>query len=197
MKNFLILLIASVAATSGTLSHAQAPSLFQQRPEVGIAFTYAHGNAPPADCNCFSLVGGSVSVAQPLRDGRFALALDATFDHASHLYSGDYDLTLAVFTGGVRYRPLLKPRWNPYGEVLVGVTHGYGSLLAGNTPAATDPSLLFASNVGGGLDYTLSPHWAVRLVEADYLLTTFSNRVNDHQNNLRISTGLSYRFGKR
>jgi hypothetical protein len=31
--------------------------------------------------------------------------------------------------------------------------------------------------------------------EADYLLTTYSNRTNDHQNNLRVSVGAAFHFG--
>jgi hypothetical protein len=34
----------------------------------------------------------------------------------------------------------------------------------------------------------------VRLIEADYLVTTFDNGVNNHQNNLRIGAGLVVRF---
>jgi hypothetical protein len=34
----------------------------------------------------------------------------------------------------------------------------------------------------------------MRLVEADYLVTTFDNGANNHQNNLRIGAGLVMRF---
>ena len=37
--------------------------------------------------------------------------------------------------------------------------------------------------------------FALRLVEADYFVTTFANGVNDHQNNLRLSFGVVARFG--
>ena len=36
----------------------------------------------------------------------------------------------------------------------------------------------------------MNPRFSVRLVEADYLLTTFDNGSNNHQNNLRISAGV-------
>jgi hypothetical protein len=67
----------------------------------------------------------------------------------------------------------------------------------GDTPAASDPTLNFASVVGGGLDYRLGGRWSVRLIDADYLLTRSSNRVNDHQNNLRLGAGIVLRLGKR
>jgi len=46
--------------------------------------------------------------------------------------------------------------------------------------------------VGGGVDFALSPRFAVRAVQVDYLHTTLFNAT---QNNLRFSTGLVYRWG--
>jgi peptidoglycan-associated lipoprotein len=149
-----------------------------------------------AQCDCFSLNAGGGSLAQPLGSGRFALVFDATISHGSGISTAGYDLTLSAFTGGVRYRPLPQARWNPFGEVLVGVARASGTLVQVSTPAAGDPYFVFASNIGGGLDRRLTPHWSLRLVEADYLLTTYNNAVNGHQNNLRLSTGAVYRFGK-
>ena len=39
--------------------------------------------------------------------------------------------------------------------------------------------------------------FSIRLIEADYLLTTVDNGSNDHQNNLRISGGLVVHFGEK
>jgi hypothetical protein len=52
----------------------------------------------------------------------------------------------------------------------------------------------FAGNFGGGLDLRVTHRFSVRLVEANYLLTTFDNGTNNHQNNLRISAGAVIRF---
>ena len=46
--------------------------------------------------------------------------------------------------------------------------------------------------LGGGLDYALSPRFALRAFQVDYLHTTL---FNTKQNNLRFSTGLVYRWG--
>jgi outer membrane immunogenic protein len=189
---FLIALAAAPAMAQ--TQTAAAPG--RNQTEVAAEYTYAHANAPPADCGCFSLNGGSISLAQPFGSGHYVGVFDMTFVHASNISTGNYDLTLSVFTGGLRYRPTPHARWNPFGEVLLGVDHPSGSLVEGSTPAATDAALVFATNIGGGLDRRLNSRWSLRLVEADYLLTTSSNRANEHQNNLRISTGLVYRFGK-
>ena len=53
----------------------------------------------------------------------------------------------------------------------------------------------FAATVGGGLDFNLSRHIAIRPVQIEYYVTTLPNRVNDHQNNLRLAAGIVIRFG--
>jgi hypothetical protein len=39
--------------------------------------------------------------------------------------------------------------------------------------------------------------FSIRLIEADYLLTTVDNGSNDPQNNLRISAGVVVHFGEK
>jgi hypothetical protein len=50
--------------------------------------------------------------------------------------------------------------------------------------------------VGGGIDYRLSDHFSLRPAKIDYLLTRFSelNTGTQSQNNLRVSTGVVFRF---
>ena len=45
---------------------------------------------------------------------------------------------------------------------------------------------------GGGMDYSISPRFAVRAFQVDYVHTALFNTT---QNNLRFSTGLVYRWG--
>jgi hypothetical protein len=138
--------------------------------------------------------GGSISLAQPLSSPQFAFVFDATLAHGSGISAGGYNLTLSTFTAGLRYRPLPYSQWSPFGQVLLGAAHATGSLVRGDTPAATDSSLVFASTIGGGVDYWLNNRWSLRVFEADYLLTTYSNRVDGRQNNLRVSIGAAYHF---
>ena len=194
--NRLFLSILFIATLSSAAAQVSAGKADLPTTEVAVEYNYVRSNAPPADCECFSMNGGSVSVAQPFGSGHLAGVFDASFIHGSGISSGNYDLTLSSFTAGLRYRPF-QSHWNPFGQVLVGVAHASGSLVEGDTPAATDSALTFASVIGGGLDYHINGHWSLRIVDADYLLTTYSNRVNDHQNNLRIGAGVAYRFGKR
>jgi opacity protein-like surface antigen len=56
----------------------------------------------------------------------------------------------------------------------------------------------FAMTVGGGVDYRLTDHFAVRPVKVDYLMTRFgetgTGTGTNTQNNLRVSTGIVFRF---
>jgi outer membrane immunogenic protein len=188
----LLLSLAPTVAIAQSQNHTYRP---ETRPEVAVEYSYEHANAPPADCGCFSLNGGSISVAKPFGSGHFAFAFDATV--ANGTSAPQYGVTLSTFTAGARYRPMPEAKWNLFGQILVGAAHATGSLVGGNTPAANDPALVFASTIGGGLDRRLGNQWSLRLVEADYVLTTFSNGANNVQNTLRISTGIAYQFGKR
>jgi peptidoglycan-associated lipoprotein len=194
MKRLFLILIFAAIAPSFAVAQVSPASNDHHAPEVALEYSYVRSNAPPRECDCFSQNGGAISIAQPFGSGRLAGVFDAGVVHGS---IEGYDLTLSSFTGGLRYRPLLRPRWNPFGQVLVGVAHASGSLVEGRTAAAYDSPLTFTSVIGGGIDYRMRGHWSVRAVEADYFLTTYSNGDNNHQNNLRLSTGIAYRFGKR
>jgi peptidoglycan-associated lipoprotein len=197
MNRFLLSLLFIGIASSLGLAQVPAADDSHRSTELALEYNFVRANAPPAECDCFSLNGGSISIEQPFRSGHLAGAFDAAVVHGSGISSGGYDLTLSSFTAGLRYRPVVHPHWNPFGQVLVGVAHAGGTLVQGNTPAASDSTLTFASIVGGGLDYRLHGRWSVRLIDADYLLTRSSNGVNDHQNNLRLGAGIAYRLGKR
>jgi len=59
---------------------------------------------------------------------------------------------------------------------------------------ASNAGAAFAANLGGGLDMHANRRFSVRLVEADYLITGIDNATDDHQNDLRISTGIIVHF---
>ncbi len=194
----LLLIIAAVSTTAGAQTTAAHPA--SSGPELSLQYTYLRSNAPVGQCGCFSLQGGSASFAAPLHGSHFFVAGDVTAAHAGKITRNGYDLTLTAFTAGVRYRPGLSlGPLMPFAQVLAGGAHAGGTLVSGNTPAAADSSVVFASNVGGGLDLKLGAEsrFSWRLVEADYLVTLFHNGQNDHQNMLRLSTGLVIHFGRR
>jgi len=184
----------SVSALPCSAVAAESAEVGAEATEFALDYTFVRSNAPPGECSCFPMNGASVSVAQPFGSGQYSAVFDATIEHASGISAGDYGLTLPVFTVGVRYRPWPQSKWSPFGEVLLGASHASGSLVEGDTPAAHESSFRFASNIGGGVDYWLSAHWSIRVLEADYLLTTYDNRADNRQNNLRLSVGAAFHF---
>jgi opacity protein-like surface antigen len=74
----------------------------------------------------------------------------------------------------------------PFAQALFGGAHLSGGGISSNG---------FAMTLGGGVDWNATPHIAIRLVQAEYLMTRFSEiDGNNQQNNARISTGVVFRW---
>jgi outer membrane immunogenic protein len=193
----LLLTMAAVSARPGSAQTPQ-PAAVPDKPlrsELAIDYSYVRSNAPPGGCTCFNLNGVSATFAWPVRPGNIALAADITIDHAGSIGSSGDTLTLSTFTAGARYlAPVHDARVQPFGQVLVGLVHSSGAVVEGSNPGAANASAAFAANIGGGLDVKANRRFKIRLVEADYLLTTVDNSTNNHQNNLRVSAGVVLRF---
>jgi outer membrane immunogenic protein len=151
------------------------------RVEISAGYTYVRTNAPPGGCGCFSLNGGSASVAYRVMR-HFGLVGDLAVVHNGNVNGSNLGVTLTSYTFGPQFS-LPIHRLTPFGRILVG----------GAYESAGDSSA-FAANLGGGLDLRLDRRWSLRLFEADYYLTHFANPVNSHQNNLRLGTGLVFGF---
>src|SRR3984893_1348172 len=70
---------------------------------------------------------------------------------------------------------------------------GGEQLSAGATGLGSASSNAFAMAAGGGADVTLTRHVSLRAIQVDYLYTHFGGA---GQNNLRIQSGLVWRFGR-
>lgn len=187
--------VLSLAIAAVSVCSAQSAPDKPLRSELAIDYSYARSNEPPGGCSCFNLNGVSATYAWLLKPGHFALAGDITIEHAGNVGASSENLTLSTFTAGVRYLvPVRNSRIQPFGQVLVGLVHSSGTLVQGSNPGSANAGAAFASNIGGGLDLKARRRLAIRLIEADYLLTTVDNSRNNHQNNLRVSTGLVMRF---
>ena len=190
-----IVLLISAALFAGQSVQGQnvVPATPRARPELNLQYSFVDSNAPPGGCGCFQLNGGSAGFAWPLKSSNFALAADVSAGHAGSISTTGNDLTLSTFLAGVRYTP--RFRHSPFrffGQVLAGGAHASGSLISGSS--ATSGGTAFAGMVGGGVNLRVSKRVLIKLVEVDYLPTTFSNGTNDHQNNLRLGAGVALAF---
>jgi hypothetical protein len=152
--------------------------------------------------------GGSVAVAE-YKGPWFAGVIDLTAakgskairyptDSTTPLFSASADPALYTLTGGPQFRIPYHTRTQPIGRVLLGAARVNLSLDPGledafktATPPIRSTQSSFAIQTGGGLDYRLTPHFALRAT-AEYLGTWFYKH---QQSNLLISSGATFRFG--
>ena len=191
LRNGVVVLVLAIVAGMSLQADAQSIS----RVDAAIGYSYVHSNAPPGDCGCFSMSGGTGSVAYYFRNS-FGAVAEISGQTAANIGAGQQDLTLVSYLFGPRYRWHPGRKLVPFGEVLVGAAHASNSLAPG-TDGNAGSANVFAAALGGGVDFTLTRHISLRPGELDYYLTRFRNGSNDHQNNLRYSGGIIFRFGAR
>jgi peptidoglycan-associated lipoprotein len=191
---FLLLLIAAVSA-SPALAQDKSAAAPPMRYELALDYSYMHSNAPPGGCGCFNLNGGGATFAWAIVPGKWDIVGDIVADHASNISAAGYGLTLSAYTAGVRYiPPFHTSSLQPFGQVLVGFAHSSGTLVQTPNAGAANAGAAFASNLGGGFDLNVNRRFSIRRIEADYLVTSFNNGANNHQNNTRISAGVVIHF---
>lgn len=119
------------------------------------------------------------------------------------------DSSTYLYLFGPRFTYRRWERLTPFAEGLVGVADiRFTASSVGLTNAVS--STAFAAAFGGGVDYTVKSWLAIRLIEADYVVTRSREIVVDSttgqvgfsgqrrtQNNARASVGIVFRFGNR
>jgi outer membrane immunogenic protein len=157
------------------------------RGEIGFNYNYIHANAPPGQCGCFSLNGGSSTFVFNLKPQWAAMA-DITVAHSNNVNNTGQDITLIHYLFGMRYTKRNHTRYVPYAQALFG-------------GAKEDVNFQFDINRnafgllgGGGVTTRLRDHLGWTIGEVDWVYTQVPNGDNNRQNDLRVSTGLIYRF---
>jgi opacity protein-like surface antigen len=182
------LMVSLLAALSffGVSAYAQdTPKL-----DIFAGYSYVRQNPGASGVSGFSLNGGSASVAYNANSWLSGVA-DFGGYHSGNILNTRRSGTLSTYLFGPRVSVRHFGRVTPFGEVLFGVARADASVTGTST---TDNA--FAMTVGGGVDYKLTDHFAVRPVKVDYLMTRFSETTSgtNTQNNLRVSTGIVFRF---
>lgn len=184
---FLVLVLALPWAL-----HAQAISMAGTQADVprlefGGNYNYFHANAPPGQCGCFSLHGGSGTVVYNITSAWAGVA-DLTLGHANNVNNTTQNITIFDYLFGPRYTRRTSSRFVPYGQVLLG-------------GAKEDVNFEFAINrnsfgllAGGGMTTRLNRRFGMTVVEVDWIHTRIPNAVNNSQNDTRVVTGFTYHF---
>ena len=158
------------------------------RLEVGANYNFVHANAPPGQCGCFNMNGGSGTFLVNITPRWSALA-DIAVATASHVNGTAQNILIINYFFGGRYTYRNRSRWVPFGEALIG-------------GAKEDVNFRFDINRqslgflgGGGVSTRIKRKWGINAVEVDYVHTRIPNSTNNSQNNFRIATGVTYHFG--
>jgi outer membrane immunogenic protein len=141
------------------------------------------GGADGANCH-----GGSGSGAAYL-SSRIGIVGEFGACKVTGLPSGVTAHGLNYLFGPRVYFPTSRGRVFPFAQALFGgeqFSAGLSGFGSGSTSA-------FAMTAGGGADVTLTRHVSLRAIQVEYLYTHFSGA---SQNNLRLQSGLVYRFGR-
>lgn len=159
--------------------------------ELAATFDAAHSNTVAG--YDFWMEGGGAQAAVRITHHWSAVA-DLSVLHAGimpHTTTG-LDLTTVAF--GPRYTVFTaSQRLSFYGQALGGVAHGSNSFFPGGTGTASSASGT-ALLLGGGIDYRIRRHISARLLDCGWLRTSLSNGTTTVQNNLRLASGLVFRF---
>lgn len=194
-----LLFVLLMATSPSAHAQASAPARHaEQRPQtLELTYDYIHSNGPPHGCGCFSFNGGGAAYTHQLAATKMDFVARFGAGRAGGISASNLGATLTTYTAGLRYYPKWKSaRWQPYGEFQAGGAYGIGSLFDGPNPSGSTSHGAFAGSVGAGMNLRVRPRFSIKLVDVQYLATTFANGDNHHQNNLRVSTGVVLRFGK-
>lgn len=172
----------------------QSPSSAKQAvSSIDVAITYDASRANIVPGKNFWLQGGSVQLHGQFWRGLGVVA-DVSGLHAATISGTGVGLDLVTATFGPRYTWSLKRnRVQVFGQVLAGEANGMNSVFPGVSSADSN-AFGSALKVGGGMNVSLSRHLSVRAFEADWLRTGLPNSTTNTQNNLRVGSGLVFRF---
>jgi hypothetical protein len=170
------------------LSRAQSPY------KVDLSASYLGEYALAANTSqSFWMQGGSIELGTNTFRGLGIVAI-VSGTHTSSIGSSGIPLSIVIATFGVRYRWHADYKISIYAESLGGEANGFSSIFPSLTGAQTSANG-FAAQFGGGVDYKLTPRFALRAVEVSWDRTTLPNASVGVEDNVRVGVGVVYTFG--
>jgi outer membrane protein OmpA-like peptidoglycan-associated protein len=181
-------------------------------PKVELFLGYSYLRAVPTLATGNRLVwlnGGSASIAYNFNRYLGIVADVGDYTNSEIRFPGPYTGTVDVndADGGVisyLFGPRLSfrkyNRITPFVQALFGGAHASAVVLSDCTFSCTllPEQNTFAMTAGGGLDVRVRRHFAIRIVQAEYLMTRFQSYATGStgtQNDMRLSSGIVFRFG--
>jgi peptidoglycan-associated lipoprotein len=187
-----LLACTSVLVIFGFDGAATAQEVYTPKYEAGVSYSWLHVNSANYDYQRTGN-GGSGYFEYNLNK---TLGLVADFGGYANTRTG-IDEKLLTYMFGPRFN-WRHSRLNPYAQFLFG--GGY----AWSGPTSTTQNA-FATAAGGGLDYSLTKRIAIKPIQVEYVMTQFDSArlggatrsFGSHQNDVRYSAGIVFRFGEK
>jgi len=162
--------------------------LAQDVPKAEIFGGYSYAHAGTNLDNSLNMNGWNVAVT-----GNINSWLGVVVDVAQHFgstSSPDLDHELRSFMVGPQFAIRRHEKITPFfrgmiGDARIGQSSGDRRIYHENC---------FSMILGGGIDIGVHPVVAIRVIQADYQMTMFSN---DTQNDVRLSFGVVFRLGEK
>ena len=192
------------------LPYSGGPDIGAPRFELFVGYSYLQAVPKLAVGNRLVwLNGGSASAAFNVNRHLGLVADFGAYTNSQMRFTGAYTSTVNVnnsnvavltYLFGPRYSFPKYDRITPFAQVLFGGVHANLVTLTGCTSSCTllPAQDSFAMTAGGGLDLKVHRHFAIRIIQAEYLMTRFASYTTGAtgaQNDMRLSAGLAYRFG--
>jgi opacity protein-like surface antigen len=187
MNSTLCVSLLAVASWSTVSAYAQ-----ESAPKVDVfaGYSYVQANPGVTGVDSFHLHGGSASLAYHITGWLGGVGDFGGYTNGNILNTHTSG-TFSTYLFGPRVSYRHYARITPFGQVLFGAAHANAAAFG---TASTQNA--FAMTVGGGVDYKLLDHFAIRPLQAEYLMTRFGEGTlgTRTQNNLRVATGFLFRF---
>jgi outer membrane protein OmpA-like peptidoglycan-associated protein len=210
MPAFLLHAGEAAAQTSTAVQNPGGQNIGTPKAELFVGYSYLRAiPAPAAGNRLVWMNGGSTSLALNFNRYLGIVGDFGAYTNSQMLFQGGYVGTVDVDNANVgAFSYLFGPRLSfrnhgrvtPYVQALFGGMHANEVTLSNCTFSCTFlPSEdTFAWAAGGGLDIRVKRHFAIRLIQAEYLMTRFqdfSTGATASQNDMRLSSGIVFRFG--
>jgi outer membrane protein OmpA-like peptidoglycan-associated protein len=201
--------LLSAASMQATVPYSGGPKSHFPKAELFLGYSYLR-SVPTLEAGnrLVWLNGGSASIAFNFNRYLGIVADVGDYTNSEIQFQGAYGSTVDVndANGGVLsylFGPRLSfrhERITPFVQALFGGAHASEVTLTNCTFSCTllPVQNTFAWTAGGGLDVRVHRHFAIRVIQAEYMMTRFQNYDTGNigsQNDLRLSSGLVFRFG--
>jgi outer membrane protein OmpA-like peptidoglycan-associated protein len=210
MPAFLLHTGEAAAQTSTATPYSSGQYMGTPKVELFVGYSYLRAvPAPAAGNRLMWMNGGSTSLAFNLNRYLGIVGDFGAYTNSEMRFQGGYVGTVDVDNANVAaYSYLFGPRLSfrnygrvtPFVQALFGGMHANEVILANCTFSCTllPSEDTFAWTAGGGLDVRVRHHFAIRLIQAEYLMTRFqdySTGLTASQNDMRLSSGIVFRLG--